>query len=183
MSKALGDHLLTNVPTPRRILPSAALSAAIMASKLGRTRRDAQEDTCGAFAAALYDSLMQRGVACQIWTASPSRGGLNMWYHAVVKVGGAYYDSMGEFSEDTYRARARIHPKVSFRFGYRRDRRAHCYEEEFEDMYRFYAKMLAKALDAVPSAGPQEQAAIAAGREDNPDLETDTAQMAPSPGR
>jgi hypothetical protein len=60
------------------------LSSAIMAAKLGRARKDAQEDTCAVFAAALYDVLQERGVPCEMATAFPVGDIFNKWYHAVL---------------------------------------------------------------------------------------------------
>lgn len=121
------------------------IEQAIKTAKLGRTRRDAQEDTCAVFAAALYDILKSRGVPCRMFTAKPDSL-LNVWYHSVVKVDEVYYDSMGEFSCEIYRARAKIHHKVSFDIGYRPDKRDSCYEEEFGEMYEFYMAELGKAF-------------------------------------
>jgi hypothetical protein len=72
--------------------------------------------------------------------------GLGSWAHAVVEVAGRYYDSMGEFSADLYRARARIHPKVTVSIDYRPDCREDCYEPEFDEMHAFYVKMLNKTI-------------------------------------
>jgi hypothetical protein len=133
------------------------LTAVIMAAKLGRTRRDAQEDTCSVFAAALYDILRARGIACRMFTASPTDCAISTWYHCVVKVGRTYYDSMGEFSEAIYRARAKIHPKSTLTITYKRDSRIDCYESDFEEMYAFYVKMLTKAMDkALPNRATVE---------------------------
>lgn len=124
------------------------LSEVIKAAKLGRSRKDAQQDTCTVFAAALYDILKARGISCRIVTAACGFLGRTEWYHAVVKVDGHYYDSMGEFSEDIWRARAKIHPKVQMTISYRPDTRTDCYEDEFDEMHAFYLKMLNKAMTA-----------------------------------
>ena len=120
------------------------INAIILAAKLGRARKDAQEDTCAVFAAALYDVLAEHGVACQMAVAETQ--GLGAWAHSVVDVAGRYYDSMGEFSTDIYRVRARIHPKAGLAIQYRPDSRHDCYEPEFDEMHSFYVKMLNKAL-------------------------------------
>lgn len=120
------------------------IDAIIKAAKLGRERKDAQVDTCAVFAAALYDVLTAQGLQCQMVTVVPSR--LSKWAHAVVEVSGRYYDSMGEFSADIYRTRARIHPTVEFEFDYRADSRSECYESEFDELHAFFVKMLNKVL-------------------------------------
>lgn len=120
------------------------IGAIIMAAKLGRARKDAQEDTCTVFAAALYDLLLGQGIPCKMVTVV--KHGFGSWAHAVVEVDGRYFDSMGEFSTNIYRTRARIHPSVSLDISYQPDERADCYEEEFVEMYNFYRKMLNKAV-------------------------------------
>ena len=120
------------------------IASIILAAKLGRTRKDAQEDTCTVFAAALYDLLCSRGITCKMVTAV--RRGFNSWAHAVVEVDGRYYDSLGEFSTNIYRTRARIHPSVNLDISYQPDEREDCYEEEFVEMYNYYHKMLDNAV-------------------------------------
>lgn len=120
------------------------ISTIIQAAKLGRSRKDAQEDTCAVFAAALYDVLLAQGVSCRMVTAVPK--GVGAWAHAVVEVAGHYYDSMGEFSTSIYRTRAKIHPKVTLDISYQSDCRSECYEPEFDELHAFYVKMLNKAL-------------------------------------
>ncbi|MFK3607852.1 hypothetical protein PVE_R2G0535 [Pseudomonas veronii 1YdBTEX2] len=120
------------------------ISAVILKSKLGRTRKDAQVDTCSVFAAALYDFLIDRGIPTKMVTAV--KKGLGAWAHAVVEVDGRYFDSLGEFSISTYRDRARIHPSVNIDVSYVPDTRADCFEEEFIEMYNFYLRMLNKAV-------------------------------------
>jgi len=120
------------------------IDAMIRAAKLGRSRKEAQEDTCAVFAAALYDVLVAQGIPCKMVTAVNKQG--DAWAHAVVEVAGCYYDSMGEFSTAIYRTRAKIHPKVSLDITFRADSRVDCYEPDFEEMYVFYAKMLGKAV-------------------------------------
>lgn len=114
----------------------------ILQTKLGRTRRDAQEDTCTVFAAALFDVLTAEGIPCQMVTAVMK----GRWAHALVEVAGRYYDSLGEFSTASYRQRAKIHPTVTVTLDYLPDIRGECYEPEFEEMYLFYVKELKRAL-------------------------------------
>lgn len=126
----------------------ADLSEAIKTAKLGRARKEAQVDTCTAFAAALYDILKARGVECRLITASCSfgmRSSLN-WAHAVVGVGNRYYDSMGEFSASLYRQRAKIHPKVDFKITFKVFGRACAYEDELQGYYDFYSRILEKSI-------------------------------------
>lgn len=120
------------------------IHAIIHAAKLGRERKAAQEDTCTVFAAALYDVLSARGIPCRMVTVVPK--GINAWAHAVVEAAGRYYDSLGEFSADIYRVRAKIHPTVAFHFEYLADTRSECYDPEFADLHGFFLKMLNKAL-------------------------------------
>jgi hypothetical protein len=116
----------------------------ILAAKLGRTRKDAQVDTCAVFAAALYDVLSSQNIPCKLFSAE--NNGLGKWAHAAVKVGNRYYDSMGEFSASIYRARAKVHPKVTLDITYKPDRRTNCYEPEFDELHAFYVKMLNNAI-------------------------------------
>lgn len=126
------------------------LNAIIQAAKLGRARKDAQVDTCTVFAAALYDVLSTQGVPCRMVTAVPT--GLGGWAHAVVEVAGRYYDSMGEFSTSIYRARAKVHPRVTIDIEYRPDSRVECYEPEFDELHAFYLAALNKTMCG-PAAG------------------------------
>lgn len=114
----------------------------IVSAKLGSARKDAQVDTCTAFAAALYDLLTSQGQCCQLVTAV--KHGINGWAHAIVQADGRYYDSMGEFSVEIYRKRARVHPTVQLHIEFVPDSREGCYEEEFEGIYEFYQQMLSK---------------------------------------
>lgn len=138
---------------PIEVEPALDLDGVIRNAKLGRTRKDAQEDTCAVFAAALFDLLTERGVACRMVTVAGGFSPLTRWYHAVVEVGDVHYDSMGEFSEDIWRRRAKIHPRVTTSLTYRQDVREDCYEEEFEEMHRFYLKALRSSLGkaAIPA--------------------------------
>lgn len=119
------------------------IDAIIKAAKLGRTRKDAQEETCSVFAAALYDALSARGITCKLVTAVKS--GFGGWAHSLVEVAGRYYDSMGEFSTTIYRARAKIHPTVTLDITYQPDFRIDCYEPEYDELHAFYLQMLNKA--------------------------------------
>lgn len=120
------------------------IDAMIKAAKLGHERKDAQVDTCTVFAAALYDVLSAQRIQCQIVTVVPK--GLGAWAHAVGAVAGRHYDSLGEFSADIYRARAKIHPKVRFDLEYRADTRYECYESELDELYAFFVKALNKTM-------------------------------------
>jgi hypothetical protein len=116
----------------------------IQEAKLGAARKDAQVDACAPFAAALYDVLSEHGIACQMAVAI--KDDPCAWTHSMVNVADRYYDSMGEFSTDIYRNRAKIHPKVELNISYLADSRHDCYEPEFDDMYAFYVKVLNKAF-------------------------------------
>lgn len=116
----------------------------ILDAKLGSARKDAQIDTCAVFAAALYDTLTTRGIVCRMVCAMKARP--DAWTHSIVEVADRYYDSMGEFSADIYRARARIHPKVELDIQYQPNSRYDCYQPEFDEMHAFYVKMLNKVL-------------------------------------
>jgi hypothetical protein len=122
------------------------INAVIKIAKLGRTRRDAQVDTCAVFAAALYDVLSTSGLRCQMFTAVPSEH--PRWAHVVIKVDGRYYDSIGEFSASIYRNRTKIHRAVSFDISYKPDSRSECYEPEFDELHSFYVKMLNRAISS-----------------------------------
>jgi len=128
------------------------INAIIQAAKLGRARKDAQEDTCAVFAAALYDVLSAQGIPCQIVTAVKRQG--HAWAHLIVEVAGRYYDSMGEFSTSIYRARAKIHPTVSLDIAYQHDVRIDCYESEFDELHSFYVSVLNKAILRSVAAKP-----------------------------
>lgn len=120
------------------------IESLIKTAKLGRERKDAQTGTCVVFAAALFDVLAAQGIQCQMVTIVPIN--LNPWAHAVVEVDGRYFDSMGEFSVDIYRTRAKIHPGISVEFKYVPDVRPDCYEPEFDELHAFFLKELNKAL-------------------------------------
>jgi hypothetical protein len=122
------------------------LSERITAAKLGRTRKEAQVDTCTVFAAALYDVLASQGIPCHMVSVYRKEG--NHWGHLVVAAFGRMYDSLGEFSTDIYRARAKVHPAVALDLVYEKDVRSDCYESDFEDLYAFYFKALRKSICA-----------------------------------
>lgn len=109
-------------------------------AKLGRTRKEAQIDTCAVFAAALYDFLQAQKIPCSMACVYGAR-----WAHLLVEVDGKFYDSMGEFSAETYRARAKIHPSVTVRLKFTKDFREDCYEPDFHELYLFYLKKIQKA--------------------------------------
>lgn len=125
--------------------PIVDINAIIKEAKLGQSRKDAQEDTCTVFAAALFDVLVASDVSCQM-VCAVNKDGMHGWAHSVVEVDGRYYDSLGEFSTEIYRTRAKIYPSVSVAIEYRKDIRTDCYEPEFDEMYIFYAKALKKAM-------------------------------------
>lgn len=129
---------------PEESPEAAMISAAILAAKLGRSRKDAQIETCAVFAAALYDALLARGTAACLATAI-SRG-LTPWAHQVVAAEGRYFDSMGEFSGDIYRRRAKLHPRVAVTIEYEADSRLDCFDEEFQELHAFYLRGLERAF-------------------------------------
>jgi hypothetical protein len=120
------------------------INAIILTAKLGKSRKDAQEDTCTVFAAALYDVLIKCGISCKMVTAIKS--GMNAWAHSVVDVDGKYYDSRGKFSIESYRSLAKINPKVVLDIKFQPDSRSECYEPDFDELYDFYVKMLNRAI-------------------------------------
>lgn len=122
----------------------------ILGAKLGRTRKDAQEDTCAVFAAALYDALSRREIPCRMVTAV--KRGSGGWAHSIVEVAGRYYDSMGEFSTSIYRDRARIHPSVTLTIDFEPDNRDQCFDPEFDELHAFYVKMLQKSMQRAVGA-------------------------------
>lgn len=120
----------------------------IKEAKLGRARKEAQEDTCAEFAAALYDVLKELGISCILCTVRITGYSGEPAYHTVVKVKDMYYDSLGVFSEKELRIRLKIHPKVTLHLKYERDRREGIFEDDMIDMYSFYKKQLTKAIPA-----------------------------------
>ena len=141
----------------RPATPAADIDAIISTAKLGRERRAAQEDTCAVFGAALYDLLQEIGVPCSLHTATDAHRWAQRWYHQVVRANGKYYDSRGEFSQDIWRTRLRIHPKVTVDITYTLDKRPDCYEDDLDGLHAFYLKALRRAwtklqpVDAAPS--------------------------------
>ncbi|MDD2222816.1 MAG: hypothetical protein PHF42_05180 [Pseudomonas sp.] len=115
----------------------------IKRAKLGRTRKEAQTDTCTVFAAALYDFLQSQQIPCRMACVQSVHG--KHWAHLLVDVDGKFYDSMGEFSTEIYRARAKIHPSVTVRLKFTKDFREDCYEPDFHELYLFYLKKIQKA--------------------------------------
>lgn len=128
------------------------VAALIKTAKLGRARKDAQVDTCTVFAAALHDVLLERDIAARLFTASPAQNCLGLWAHALVEVDGRYFDSLGEFSTEIHRARAKIHPKVECVLVYRPDHRDECFEPEFDDLHAFYVEKLQQAASQLSMA-------------------------------
>lgn len=116
----------------------------IKRAKLGRTRKEAQIDTCTVFAAALYDFLQSQKIPCSMAYVQSATYGEH-WAHVLVEVDGKFYDSMGEFSTEIYRIRAKIHPTVTVRLKFRKYFREDCYEPEFHELYLFYLKKIQKA--------------------------------------
>lgn len=131
----------------------------IKTAKIGRERKDAQVDSCAAFAAALYDVLVENGFLPSLVTAS-YRGVTveRTWYHAVVEVDGKMYDSLGEFSTQIMRDRLKIHKSTSYELKYEPDRREGCYDEDdFQGVYDFLVKEFrktAKKLKALDEEAP-----------------------------
>lgn len=121
------------------------VNALIKEAKLGRARKEAQEDTCAEFAAALYDTLKELEIKCSLYVVTISGYIGYPAYHTVVKVQGTYYDSLGVFSEKELRIRLKTHPSVTLTLEYRREPRAGVFEDDMIEMYRFYRKQLTKA--------------------------------------
>ncbi|MCS4088577.1 hypothetical protein [Rhizobium sp. BK176] len=118
----------------------------IKSAKIGRERKDAQIDSCSAFAAALYDVLEENGYSPSLVNAS-YRGATieRTWHHLVVEVDGTMYDSLGEFSTEIMRARSKIHPTVSYELKYSPEIRDDCYDEDdFGGVYEFLVKEFRK---------------------------------------
>jgi hypothetical protein len=74
-----------------------------------------------------------------------------VWAHEVVEAAGRYYDSLGEFSANIYRARVKLHPTVTLDITYQQDVRTDCYEPEFDELHVFFVKALKKSM-CVPVA-------------------------------
>ncbi|SER38679.1 hypothetical protein [Giesbergeria anulus] len=122
------------------------ISEIIKQAKLGRARKEAQTDTCTVFAAALYDLLQAQQIPCSMACVQSVHGA--PWAHLLVEVDGKFYDSMGEFSTEIYRVRAKIHPTVTVQLKFTKDFREECYDPEFDDLYLFYLKKIEQALTA-----------------------------------
>ncbi|MBY3155199.1 hypothetical protein HFO56_23030 [Rhizobium laguerreae] len=99
----------------------------IKTAKIGGERKDAQVDTCAAFAAALYDVLAENGFSPSLVTAF-YRGATvaRTWYHQVVEVDGRMYDSLGEFSTEIMRARLKVRPTSTYELKYAPESRDGC---------------------------------------------------------
>lgn len=125
------------------------IQSIILAAKLGGERKAAQEDTCGPFAAALFDVLTECGLTPSIKTASfiVMPGTTASWHHAVVEADGRLYDSKGEFSHEIVRHRLKIHPKATTRIDIKADDRSCCYEEELDELHRFLVKELRNSVN------------------------------------
>lgn len=129
----------------------------ILAAKLGGERKAAQEDTCGPFAAALFDVLTECGLKPRIKTAAliVLPGTRASWYHAVVEVDGRLYDSKGEFSHEIACQRQKIRSTTGTRIDIKADDRSCCYEEELDELHKFLVKELRKSVKkhcAAPAA-------------------------------
>ena len=111
----------------------------IKSAKIGRERKDAQVDSCAAFAAALYDVLSENGFSPSMVTAC-YRGATSQsnWYHAVVEVDGKMYDSLGEFSTEIMRQRAKVGKNSSYELKYEPEPREDCFDAlDFQGVYDF----------------------------------------------
>lgn len=119
----------------------------IMQAKIGRERKEAQLETCAAFAAALYDVLEENGFDVRMVTAARTGVSASMtWYHSVVEVDGRFYDSMGEFSTEIVRKRNRIHPSVGYELSFKPDTRDECFDaDDYQALYEFLLKELRKS--------------------------------------
>lgn len=124
------------------------IASIILSAKLGGERKAAQEDTCGSFAAALFDVLDECGLRPSIKTATfiVLPGTRASWHHAVVDVDGRLYDSKGEFTHEIARQRAKIHRSVTSRIDFKSDDRDCCYDEELDVLHQFLVKELRKSV-------------------------------------
>lgn len=116
----------------------------IKTAKIGRERKDAQVDSCSAFAAALFDVLEENGFSPSLVTAN-YRGATSetTWYHLVVEIDGTMYDSFGEFSTDIMRKRVKAISTYELR--YTPETREDCYDEDdFGGVYEFLVKEFRK---------------------------------------
>jgi hypothetical protein len=118
----------------------------IKTAKIGRERKDAQVDSCAAFAAALYDVLAENGFAPSMVTAC-YRGATveTTWYHAVVEVDGKMYDSLGEFSTEIMRQRIKAGKNSAYELKYEPEPREDCYDAfDHQGVYDFLVKEFRK---------------------------------------
>lgn len=129
------------------------IAAVIKAANLGRTRKDAQENACAVFAAALFDVLAKQGIPARLFAVSPAERWFGTWAHALVEVDGRYFDSLGEFSTEIHRARTKIHPKVECVLVFQPDHRDESFEPEFDDLHAFYVEKLQQAASRMSMAG------------------------------
>lgn len=114
------------------------ISTLIKESKLGILAKEAQEDACAPFAAALYDVLQEHHINCSLETASYYRFQEKTpeWHHSVVNVNGQRFDSKGYFSEETLRKRLKIHQKVIVRVEYKADKRETVLDDDWHKTFR-----------------------------------------------
>lgn len=124
------------------------IAGLIMEAKIGRERRYAQTETCAPFAAALYDVLVECGLAPNLVVVGHMGHSITAtWYHLVVEHDGRLYDSMGEFSVDILRRRLKIHPRCQFDLQFRPESREGCFEEEdYQELHRFLVDAFRKAV-------------------------------------
>lgn len=119
----------------------------IKEAKLGGARKDAQIDACEPFAAALFDALNAAGIETKVFCAtffivgSPSPE----WAHAIVQVGGVFYDSLGVFNHEVVRARLRIHKNVQTRLQIEPDVRDFD-ARDWSEMHAFCLKKIEKSV-------------------------------------
>ena len=126
------------------------IEAMILQAKLGRARRDAQVDCCSAFAAALFDVLQARGIDCRMACVTLGSDVGTPAAHALVAVGDRYYDSMGQFTHEIWRRRARIHPLVKTTAVFSADQRDDSFEPDLAELHTWYLRVLTKAMQATP---------------------------------
>lgn len=133
-------------------MPKFDIALVIGGAKIGSERKAAQEDTCGPFAAALFDVLNENAVRCCIFTASLLLSGRPYNHHAVVKVGAKFYDSLGEFTEERVRKQSKFHKGVSLTIEFKEDHRDCCYDPELEVLHQFLLEALRKSIGKPGSA-------------------------------
>lgn len=125
---------------------STDIEAIIKSAKLGGARKEAQDDACEPFAAALFDVLTQVGIKASVACATFRINGASTpsWFHAIVEVDGVYYDSLGKFDHDIVRARSRIHKTVKTDLEFKPDVR-YFDEQDWTEMHSFCVKKLSVA--------------------------------------